>query len=55
MPIWPGFLWTLPNTLLGLVLGILTFQKPRLHHGVVISIALPEGSRHCCRVSVAPR
>ncbi|HWO70124.1 MAG TPA: hypothetical protein VNP94_05145 [Actinomycetota bacterium] len=30
-----GFLWTLPNTVLGLVLGLLTFQRPRLVRGVV--------------------
>lgn len=24
-----GFVWTLPNTLLGLVFGLLTFSKPR--------------------------
>jgi hypothetical protein len=34
--IWLGFLWTLPNTLIGLVLGVFTFQIPRLDHGVVI-------------------
>ncbi|HEX6581523.1 MAG TPA: hypothetical protein VF195_11710 [Actinomycetota bacterium] len=36
MPVWLGFLWTLPNTLLGLVLGAFTLQIPRLDHGVVI-------------------
>jgi len=30
-----GFLWALPNTVLGLVLGLLTFQRPRLVRGVV--------------------
>ena len=33
---WLGFAWTLPNTVLGLVLGLLTFQRPRIAHGVVI-------------------
>ena len=36
MPIWLGFLWTAPNTLLGLLLGLLTFQVPRLAHGLVL-------------------
>jgi hypothetical protein len=31
-----GFVWTLPNTLLGLVLGLLTFQTPRAHDGLVL-------------------
>jgi hypothetical protein len=33
---WFGFVWTLPNTVLGLVLGSLTFQFPRVQGGVVI-------------------
>lgn len=31
-----GFVWTMPNTLLGLVLGALTFQAPRLHGGAIV-------------------
>jgi hypothetical protein len=31
-----GFVWTLPNTLIGLVLGLLTFQAPRVHRGVLV-------------------
>ncbi|HXJ67222.1 MAG TPA: hypothetical protein VNN79_26005 [Actinomycetota bacterium] len=31
-----GFLWTLPNTLIGLLLGACTFQRPRLHRGVLL-------------------
>jgi hypothetical protein len=31
-----GFAWTLPNTLLGLVLGALTFQRPRIHGGAIV-------------------
>jgi hypothetical protein len=31
-----GFVWTLPNTLLGLMLGLLTFQVPRLQDGLVL-------------------
>lgn len=36
MPIWLGFVWTLPNTLLGLLLGLFTFQVPRLEDGLVL-------------------
>jgi hypothetical protein len=31
-----GFVWSLPNTLLGLALGALTFQAPRIHGGVIV-------------------
>ncbi|MGH2635381.1 MAG: hypothetical protein ACRDHU_04465 [Actinomycetota bacterium] len=31
-----GFAWTLPNTLLGLVLGALTFRTPRIHGGAIV-------------------
>jgi hypothetical protein len=31
-----GFLWTLPNTLLGLILGLLTFQRPRWIPGAIV-------------------
>jgi hypothetical protein len=31
-----GFLWTLPNTLIGVVLGLLTFQTPRVHGGALV-------------------
>jgi len=31
-----GFVWTLPNTLLGLALGALTFQRPRIHGGTIV-------------------
>jgi len=31
-----GFVWTLPNTLIGLVLGVCTFQLPRIHRGVLL-------------------
>ena len=31
-----GFVWTLPNTLLGLILGLLTFQVPRVQDGLVL-------------------
>ncbi|MBI3647185.1 MAG: hypothetical protein HY240_00245 [Actinobacteria bacterium] len=31
-----GFAWTLPNTALGLLLGLSTFSAPRLAHGVLV-------------------
>ncbi len=38
-----GFVWTLPNTLLGLALGAFTFQLPRLGGGLVIFDRAPRG------------
>ncbi len=38
-----GFVWTAPNTLLGLVLGLFTFQAPRLAHGLVLFDRGPRG------------
>jgi hypothetical protein len=43
MPVWLGFVWTLPNTLLGLVLGLATFQVPRVAHGLVLFDRGPRG------------
>ena len=43
MPTWLGFLWTSPNTLLGLLLGALTFQPPRLEGGLVVFDRAPRG------------
>ena len=43
MPPWLGFVWTLPNTLLGLLLGLLTFQAPRLDGGVLVFDRTPRG------------
>lgn len=43
MPGWLGFLWTSPNTLIGLVLGLLTFQMPRLAHGLILFDRAPRG------------
>jgi hypothetical protein len=31
-----GFVWALPTTAIGLVLGLLTFQVPRLHGGALV-------------------
>lgn len=42
MPVWLGFLWTMPNTLLGLIVGLLTFQAPRLD-GAIIFDRTPRG------------
>jgi hypothetical protein len=36
VPTWLGFAWTLPNTVLGIVLGLLTFQIPRLRDGLLL-------------------
>jgi hypothetical protein len=43
MPTWLGFIWTSPNTLLGLVAGVLTFQRPRLAHGLLLFDRAPRG------------
>jgi hypothetical protein len=38
-----GFVWSLPNTLIGLVLGGLSFVRPRVTDGVVIFEGPPRG------------
>ncbi|MFL5767745.1 MAG: hypothetical protein ACJ758_07870, partial [Actinomycetota bacterium] len=38
-----GFVWTLPNTLLGLVAGSLTFQWPRVMEGALVFDRGPRG------------
>lgn len=38
-----GFMWALPNTLLGLVVGALTFQAPRIHGGAIVFDRGPRG------------
>jgi hypothetical protein len=43
MPAWLGYAWTLPNTLLGLVAGALTFQLPRLDGALLIFDRTPRG------------
>lgn len=43
MPIWLGFAWTLPNTMLGVILGLLTFQAPRVRHGLILFDGGPRG------------
>ncbi len=41
MPTWLGFIWTSPNTLIGLILGLLTFRRPRRSDGALIFDAQP--------------
>lgn len=43
MPTWIGFVWTLPNTIVGLALGVFTFQTPRIHDGLVCFDREPRG------------
>jgi hypothetical protein len=43
MPTWLGFAWTLPNTLLGLLLGALTLQLPRRHGALLLFDRAPRG------------
>ncbi len=38
-----GFVWTLPNTVLGLLLGLLTFQRPRIDGGALVFDRGPRG------------
>jgi len=38
-----SFVWTLPNTLAGLLLGALTFQVPRIHGGAIVFDRAPRG------------
>ena len=40
---WLGFFWTMPNTILGLLLGGLTFQAPRAHGGAIVFDRVPRG------------
>jgi len=42
-----GFVWTLPNALLGLALGALTFQRPRIHGGAIVFDRAPRGVTRC--------
>ena len=38
-----GFVWTLPNTVIGVVAGLLTFQPPRIAHGLLLFDRRPRG------------
>ena len=44
-----GFAWTVPNTILGLLLGALTFQLPRLHGGAIVFDGVPRGLTRAMR------
>jgi hypothetical protein len=44
-----GFLWTLPNTILGLLLGAMTFQLPRLHGAAIVFDRTPRGLTRAMR------
>ena len=39
-----AYVWASPNTLLGLVLGLLSFQRPRLANGIVVFDGPARGS-----------
>jgi hypothetical protein len=43
VPTWIGFVWTLPNTVVGLALGAFTFQAPRINAGIVCFDRRPRG------------
>jgi hypothetical protein len=43
VPTWLGFVWTSPNTVLGLLAGLLTFQRPRIAHGALVFDRGPRG------------
>jgi hypothetical protein len=43
VPTWLGFVWTLPNTILGVLVGLTTFQRPRLAHGLLLFDRGPRG------------
>lgn len=43
MPTALGFVWTLPNTAIGFVLGLLTFRVPRVAHGLLLFDRGPRG------------
>jgi hypothetical protein len=43
VPIWLSFAWTLPNTLLGILVGLCTFQVPRVRHGLLLFDRRPRG------------
>jgi hypothetical protein len=43
VPTWIGFVWTSPNTALGLLAGALTFRPPRFAHGLLLFDRGPRG------------
>ena len=44
-----GFVWAMPNTLLGLLVGALTFQTPRIHGGAIVFDRGPRGATRLLR------
>ena len=38
-----GWFWAMPNTIAGLLIGLLTFQTPRLHGGAIVFDRVPRG------------
>jgi hypothetical protein len=46
-----GFAWTVPNTILGLLLGALTFQLPRQHGGAIVFDQGPRGLTRAMRAA----
>jgi hypothetical protein len=38
-----GFFWAMPNTIAGLLVGLFTFQLPRLHGGAIVFDRAPRG------------
>ena len=46
-----GFAWTVPNTILGLLLGALTFQLPRQHGGAIVFDRGPRGLTRAMRAA----
>src|SRR6266550_4741499 len=43
VPVWLGCIWTSPNTLIGLLAGLLTFQRPSVRAGLVLFDRTPRG------------
>src|SRR5438874_13158509 len=43
VPVWLGFIWTSPNTLIGLLAGLLTFQRPSVRAGLLLFDRTPRG------------
>lgn len=43
MPPWLGFVWALPTTALGVLAGLLTFQRPRIANGLLLFDRTPRG------------
>ena len=55
VPTWLGFIWTSPNTLIGLILGLFTFHVPRRSEGALIFDRLPARGLAALMPRVQPR